>query len=122
MVELKGSLSGIGLPAITQLIGDLHHSGSLELHKGTSSGVLFFDDGRLVSARYVDDQEGLDALTRCVLDLGDAAFTFVEGSPPLERTLDLSPRALQRYVKGVESGDVAAEPIQLAAPAVPDPA
>ena len=34
MVELKGSLNGIGLPAIVQLIGELRHSGSLELSKG----------------------------------------------------------------------------------------
>ena len=46
MVELKGSLGSIGLPAIVQLIGELHHSGSLELAKGAVRGVLDFDDGR----------------------------------------------------------------------------
>ena len=45
MVELKGSLSSIGLPAIVQLIGELHHSGNLELTRGAHRGVLGFDDG-----------------------------------------------------------------------------
>src|SRR5882672_954679 len=54
MVELKGSLNGIGLPAIVQLIGELRHSGSLELSKGATHGLLDFDDGRLVAADFAD--------------------------------------------------------------------
>ena len=52
MVELKGSLNGIGLPAIVQLIAELHHSGSLELAKGAAAGMLGFNDGRLVIATF----------------------------------------------------------------------
>jgi len=68
MVELKGSLSSIGLPAIVQLIGELHHSGNLELTRGPSAGVLGFDDGHLVAASF-DDKRSLNALSACVLDV-----------------------------------------------------
>ena len=43
MVELKGSLTGIGLSAVVQLIGELHHSGTLQLAKGNAHGVLGFE-------------------------------------------------------------------------------
>src|ERR1051326_7709784 len=39
LAELKGSLSDIGLVAIVQLIGEVHHSGRLELRKGATQGT-----------------------------------------------------------------------------------
>src|ERR1700736_3579402 len=104
MVELKGSLNGIGLPAIVQLIGELHHSGSLELSKGATRGVLDFDDGRLVAADFANEN-GFTALSAVSLELGDAEFTFVEGVPIHERTLDLASKDLQAYLRRIASGE-----------------
>jgi hypothetical protein len=112
MVELKGSLSGIGLPAIVQLIGELRHSGSLELSKGSARGVLDFDDGRLVAADFTHES-GLVALATLSLDMAEGEFNFVEGVPVHERTLDLTSKDVQAYLKRVASGEniaVGAEP------------
>src|SRR6266513_5334034 len=97
MVELKGSLSGIGLPAIVQLIGELHHSGSLELSKANARGILGFQEGRLVAADF-RDESGLAALARLSLELGGGEFTFVEGPPSSKGTLDLGLKDLQAFL------------------------
>ncbi|HLZ31697.1 MAG TPA: DUF4388 domain-containing protein [Chloroflexota bacterium] len=108
MVELKGSLNSLGLPAIAQLIGELHHSGNLELTRGDAHGVLGFVDGRLVSAT-LRDQRGLKALAACTAELADADFVFVEGAPGDERTLDLGGSALQKQLKQFMNGEVTPE-------------
>jgi hypothetical protein len=107
MVELKGSLDGIGLPAIVQLIGDLHHSGSLELTNGAAHGVLSFDDGRLVDATF-GAESGFQALTACGVKLAEGEFTFVEGMPVGERSLDLSAGELQRQLRSIVKGQAPA--------------
>src|SRR3981081_3888796 len=104
MVELKGSLNGIGLPAIVQLIGELHHSGSLELVKDQAAGMLGFDDGRLVIATF-DQEYGLKALAACVTNLASGDFRFVEGEAAGERNLDLAPSEVQRLLARVASGE-----------------
>lgn len=104
MVELKGSLSGIGLLAVVELIGEVHHSGNLELRKASAAGTLAFDDGRLVAAE-CGPHNGLQALADCVTELSDGDFTFVEGIPSLERTLDVSPADLKRLLDRIASGD-----------------
>ncbi len=103
MVELKGSLSGIGLPALVQLIGELHHTGALHLERSNASGILAFDDGRLVAAE-CGDTHGLDAVASCALTLMDAEFTFVEGESIAERTLDLGPADLKKLLTRVMDG------------------
>jgi hypothetical protein len=105
LVELKGSLTSIGLLAIIRLIGEVHHSGNLELTKGSLSGTLAFDDGRLVAAES-GELHGLQALASCVLELSDADFTFVEGIPTLERTLDLGPAELRKLLDRITGGDL----------------
>src|ERR1044071_7893365 len=107
MVELKGSLNGIGLSAIVQLIGELHHSGSLQLAKGNAHAVLGFDDGRLVLASYEHDA-GLQALANCVRDLNDGEFRFVEGTVTGERTLNLAYTDLQQQLSSLASSAVTA--------------
>src|SRR5205814_4959260 len=97
MVELRGSLSSIGLPAIVQLIVDLHHSGNLEVTRGASRGALAFDRGRLIAAA-IDEKQGLEALTTCLSELCDGEFNFVEGVPNGERTLDLGPGDLHKLL------------------------
>ena len=120
MVELKGSLNGIGLPAIVQLIGELRHSGSLELSKGATHGVLDFDDGRLVAAGFAD-MSGFKALAKLSLELSDGEFTFVEGVPLHERTLDLGTKDLQGYLKRVANGEDYAEAVAKPPVAQPEP-
>jgi hypothetical protein len=110
MVELKGSLSGIGLPAIVQLIGELHHSGRLELTKLADRGELGFDDGRLVSASFAD-QLGLKALAACSRQLADAEFRFVESRHTGERTIEIGAAELQLYLSQLLRGDAPPEPV-----------
>jgi Domain of unknown function (DUF4388) len=111
MVELKGSLGSLGLPAILQLIGELHHSGNLELTRNDARGVLGFDDGRLVAASY-GDRRGPSALAACTVELADADFLFVEGAPADERTLDLGGSELQKRLGLLLSGAVTAETLE----------
>src|SRR5258708_20292378 len=120
MVELKGSLNGIGLPAIVQLIGELRHSGSLELSKGSSHGVLDFDDGHLVAADFAETS-GFKALAKLSLELSDGEFTFVEGVPLHERTLDLGIKDLQGYLNRVANGEGFAEAVAPVLVAQPEP-
>jgi Domain of unknown function (DUF4388) len=112
MVELKGSLGSIGLPAIVQLIGELRHSGNLELRKSATHGLLGFDHGRLVAASF-DNQHGLNALAVCTLELADADFLFVEGVPADERTIDLGGSELQKHLGRLMSGELKAETLAL---------
>lgn len=111
MVELKGSLNGIGLPAIVQLIGELRHSGSLQLSKGASEGLLGFDDGRLVQATYAHDT-GMRALAACARDLYDGEFTFVEGAVAGDRTLDLAYTDLQHELARLAEAGTASQALQ----------
>jgi len=104
MAELRGSLNGIGLSAIVQLIGELHHSGSLELSKGATRAVLGFDGGRLVAADFAE-KRGYKALATLSFEFADGEFTLSEGEPTNERTLDVGPKDLQTYLSRVASGE-----------------
>jgi hypothetical protein len=103
MLQLKGSLDGIGLPAIAQLISELQHSGTLELVRGHSRGVLTFKDGRLVAAQ-TGDELGLAALSDCATLLRDAEFNFAEGAPTAQPTLDLGPDELKDLLAKFANG------------------
>ena len=110
MVELKGSLAAIGLPAIVQLIGELHHSGTLELSKNSGAhGILGFDDGRLVSAEF-EVERGMSALETCVHELADANFRFVEGVAAGEHTLDIPAPELQKLIVRAANREPVTEP------------
>lgn len=104
MVELKGSLSGIGLVAIAELINEVHHSGNLQLTKGSLHGTLAFNDGRLVAAE-CGEHHGLQGVADCVLQLADGEFAFVEGAPTLEHTLDFGPSEFKSLVERISSGE-----------------
>ena len=104
MVELKGSLGGIGLPAIVQLIGELQRSGTLELSGGAKRGVLAFDEGRLVGADFAAEH-GFGALVAMSRELADSDFAFNECVPTNVRTLDIAPKDLQSYFSRIVSGE-----------------
>jgi Domain of unknown function (DUF4388) len=105
VVELKGSLRSIGLPEIVQLIGELHHTGTLHLSRDHETGQLMFAQGRLVAAE-CGEIHGLPAITACAVDLGDAEFNFVEGGFTADQTLDVSPAELRRIMGHVTNGYV----------------
>jgi Domain of unknown function (DUF4388) len=121
MVELKGSLGGIGLLAIVQLIGELHHSGTLRLARGNASSSLVFDGGHLVAAES-GDKHGVQAVVASATELADAEFTFLEGTPPVEHTLDLGPTELRKLLARISSGEVIENEQSLAAVAPVEPA
>jgi hypothetical protein len=121
VVELKGTLGAIGLPEIVQLIGELRHSGNLELRKNDSRLVLGFDEGRLVSADS-GQARGLAALGVYARELAHAEFRFVEGVLPGERSpdLDLGHAELQRLLAGMANGKAAEPSVEHTAPALND--
>lgn len=103
MVELKGSLDGIGLSAIVQTIGELQHSGSLQLKSEQASAQLLFDSGHLVAAQ-CGDVHGPEAITACATQLNDAEFTFIEREQRTDRSLDLSPADLKGLLSACSNG------------------
>ncbi len=97
MVELTGTLDGIGLPAIVRLLGELRETGVLRITSGTWRGELAFASGQLVSAQFGQDR-GLDALDACVVMLAQGDFTFVEGEVTPEPHLDVSADVLRQHL------------------------
>src|SRR6185503_19330699 len=95
-------LSSIGLPAIVQLIGELHHTGSLDLTTGDQRAVLGFHEGRLVTADFAE-KHGFEALEGLSAELADAEFSLSDTRPAAERTLDMGPSELQAYLRQAES-------------------
>jgi hypothetical protein len=108
VVDLNGSLTGVGLLSVVQLIGELHHTGTLHLTRAGASSSLAFSDGRLVAAECGRDR-GLQAVALTALEFSDADFQFTEGPTPLEHTLDLSPTDLARLLTRIESGGFSLE-------------
>ena len=124
MVELKGSLVGIGLPALVDLIGELHHTGTLALGNDGAQARLAFENGHLVAVEF-GEEHGLPALASVAKTLRDADFEFFEGAPSPEQTLDFGPPELKSLLQRVLNGEfVAAEQAANAnhsAEAEPDP-
>ncbi|HET6315286.1 MAG TPA: DUF4388 domain-containing protein [Chloroflexota bacterium] len=98
MVELTGTLDGIGLPAIVRLLGELRETGVLRISSGTWQGELAFARGQLISAHFGDDR-GLDALDACVLMLAQGDFAFVEGEPTPEPDLEVTAEELRQHLE-----------------------
>ncbi|HYW86639.1 MAG TPA: DUF4388 domain-containing protein [Chloroflexota bacterium] len=97
MLELNGSLSGIGLPALINLLSELRETGVLRLNDGDWRGDLAFEDGVLIAAS-LGTSRGLDALAACVLMLGTSDFSFVEASTAVERNIHLEGVQLRQYL------------------------
>src|SRR5436853_579395 len=97
MAELRGSLEGIGFPALVGFLASLEKSGCLQLTSSQGGGTVSFTAGRVVAAAY-GAERGLPALEALALALPRASFVFVDGALPPgdEPTIDLAPGALQR--------------------------
>ncbi len=98
MIELNGSLGGIGLSAVISLLSELRETGVLRLSEGAWNGELAFDEGTLISAT-LGTTRGLDALTACVLMLGNSEFQFVEATTDVDRNISLSTDQLRRHLE-----------------------
>jgi len=101
MVELKGSLKGMGLRPLVRLLSDLGKTGCLHLAEEQWHGELHFRGGRLVGAR-VGSEEGVDALDALVLALPNATFTFTDGEKPPEREFELQPDDVQAHLAAAD--------------------
>ena len=122
MVELKGSLDSASVPAIVQLIGELRHSGRLDLTNRSDQASLWFDEGHLIGASF-GDQHGMRALVACVQAFSSGEFVFSERVPPGERTLDLGPDGLGAQLTRLGNSQGEAEPeLGAATPPVGPPA
>src|SRR5712664_2222564 len=103
MVELKGTLDGVGLPAIVHLLGELRETGLLRLTSGTWLGELAFEHGQLIAATFGQDR-GLDALAACTLTVANGEFTFVEQANSVEPNITLSSDELRQRLDELSGG------------------
>ncbi|MGH2353102.1 MAG: DUF4388 domain-containing protein, partial [Chloroflexota bacterium] len=78
MTELRGSLKGIGLPALVRLLAGLRKSGCLHLGHDRWGGEIYLEEGRVVAAEFGADR-GAAALDALVLALPESQFAFAEG-------------------------------------------
>src|SRR5262245_51511603 len=111
MLELNGSLSGIGLPALIKLLSELRETGVLRLNDGDCSADLAFGDGvRIAASR--GTSRGRDALPACVLMLGTSDFRFVEASTAVERNIHLEGVQLRQYLEQLpRTSDITHPPV-----------
>ncbi|MBV9543776.1 MAG: DUF4388 domain-containing protein [Chloroflexi bacterium] len=103
MLELKGSLTSIGLPALVQLLGELHESGRLDISGGAATGELWFGEGRLVDAAF-GGERGLSALDAIALELADGECAFLEGELAKERSIDATPESVRAHLGELSHG------------------
>ena len=105
MVNIWGSLEGIGLPALVRFVGDLGLSGVLRATLGPWAGEVAFDRGRAVAAVF-GGEHGRAALETIGLVLRGGEFTFASAplpGPPAGEPLDLTAGALAAHLEGLLS-------------------
>jgi Domain of unknown function (DUF4388) len=102
VIELKGSLRGVGLLPIVQLLADVRETGQLRVSRGELSGQLDFEDGHLVGVTY-GEERGLGALAALASAFPEAEFTYLEGPPPTERNVDLTLDQLRQHLSRMGS-------------------
>src|SRR5919202_6066729 len=97
VIELKGSLRGVGLLPIVQLLADVQETGQLRVSRGALSGQLDFDAGRLVAVSF-GEERGLAALAALALAFPEAEFAYTEGPAPAERNVELTLDQLRAHL------------------------
>jgi hypothetical protein len=117
MANLSGSLDGFGLAAILRVLGRGNKSGRLHISQESLddpewSAELLLECGQVVAAFYGAARGlgampsralcGLAALDAVVLALPNAAFFFVEGTPPPERNIVLAAQDVQTRLATLE--------------------
>jgi CheY-like chemotaxis protein len=94
---LRGSLAVMDLPDLTQAIALGHKTGSLALALPSGEGVIVFDGGRAVHARFgpLQGEAAFAALVAVAQREGQGSFVF----SPLERLAADQSRTIERSVK-----------------------
>ena len=93
--ELSGTLDGVGVGPLVRFLTELNAGGTLTIEHGPSTGVVFFEAGRVIGATF-GQQRGWAALEAIALLLGHGRFVFSDASPERELNLILEPEDLQR--------------------------
>ena len=102
MAELTGSLTGVGLTALTHFLAGLGKSGDLLISRGHWFGQLSLENGRLFAAAF-EHETGRAALDLIATGLSAGDFEFSEGPPTLPATEDLADPALLHDLERVEA-------------------
>src|SRR5918911_466316 len=104
MIQLQGSLRGIGLLPIVQLLADVRETGRLRVACGVLRGELAFDDGHLVAVTF-GKERGLPALAALAVAFPEAEFEYTESPPPAERNVDLTLDELRAHLASISGRD-----------------
>ena len=97
MINLAGTLEGIGLAALVRFLVSLNPSGRLLVADDVWGGEVGFDEGRVVTAAF-GAERGLGALEAIALALPNGEFRFTGGAAPEARDVELPPEELERYL------------------------
>jgi hypothetical protein len=95
--QLRGRLSTIPLPAVLQLLCQLHSSGRVRISQGIWSGEFALRGGEIVSARLAHEH-GRAALEGMVLGFANADFMFAEEDVEDSEELLVSSHALADFL------------------------
>src|ERR1051326_7141888 len=98
MTELRGSLAGLGLDRVLQIMADIQASGRLFIADPIFSGEVVLQSGRVVGARF-GPERGLDAVSSIVLALSEATFEVMPVEAPAELNITLSPEELRAHIQ-----------------------
>jgi hypothetical protein len=98
MAFLSGSLAGIELHSVFQLLAATRQTGSLSVSHGRWSARVEFDRGRPVGASF-GDAAGLAALEALALALPNAAFTFSANGPRGAHDLVGEPETITAFLE-----------------------
>ena len=97
MINLAGTLEGIGLAALVRFLVSLNPSGRLLVADDVWGGEVGFDGGRVVTAAF-GAERGLGALEAIALALPNGEFRFTGGPAPEARDIEMPPEELERYL------------------------
>src|ERR1051326_2219277 len=98
MTELRGSLDGLGLDRVLQIMAEIQASGRLCIADATFSGEIVLQSGRVVGARF-GPERGLEAVSSIVLALSEAIFEVMPIEAPAELNVSLPPDDLRAHIQ-----------------------
>ena len=101
MLELRGSLEGIGLRSLLDSLEGLRASGNLQVVDGRWTGTIALAEGRVVGATFGTEQ-GLPALEAVCLGLPRGHFSVSQREATFQVNLVLEPAALRERLEAWE--------------------
>jgi hypothetical protein len=118
VVELRGSLRGIGLPQLIRFLSGLQASGCLRITCDQWAGDLCFADGQVVSASF-GRERGRAAIVAIVLALPRGRFIFGDAAAPEDRNVQIAADELQDYIDQLAVEHASLAEVPLAPSAIP---